>query len=163
MKKFLAILVVALLATSFSYSQTYPCPPGGGGTSIGCEGLPGTGTGDLIVEICYEDIVVTLTSSDLCLEFLMYPGQTFYGRQLAFLATGSPGVGINHTQGVWTGSVPNNTPGITILNSNWTTTANAFDMFGEADYVLTYDIKANIGTTNANLYNLGFSYVVSYN
>jgi hypothetical protein len=164
MKKFLAILVVAILATSFSYSQTNPCPPGGGGAgTIGCEGLPGTGTGDLIVEICYEDIEVTLQTSSLDLEFLMYPGQTFYGQQLAFLATGSPGIGINHTAGVWTGTVPNNTPGITIQNSNWTTVAYAFNMAGEANYVLTYDIKANYGTTNAALYNLGFSYVVSYN
>jgi hypothetical protein len=165
MKKYLAILVVAILATTFSYSQTNPCPPGGGGTSVGCEGLPGTGTGNLTVEICYEDIEVTLQTSALDCEYLMYPGQSIYGNQLHFVATGSPGIGINHTAGDWTGCVPENSgPGICMLSSVCTSADMACNNAGTANFVFDFDLKCNNGTTIVGgPYHLGFSFVVSYN
>jgi hypothetical protein len=163
MKKFLSILVVAILATSLSFAN-HPCDNGGGGAGTGCDGLPGTGTAELVVEICYEDIEVTLTTSAFDLYFLMYPGQTITNQHLNFTATGSAGIGINNYGAAWTGTVAPGNPGISITDWGWDVAGVAFNGAGEAYFDRRFDITANPGTPMiVGDYNLGFSFTVAYN
>lgn len=152
MKKFLAILVVAILATSFSFAQT---------------GAAGTGTGTVIVNVVYQDIDVVLQTDPALLTYTMMPNEVVYDKNMFFLASGSPGIGCTHTAGTWTGNVLEGNPGISILQgarpTHWISADNAFNGSGLAGFVYEFDVKCNPGTTNAAPYSLGFSFTVSYN